>query len=363
MIANGRSAAGGVTVAPLADPEDGKLDVILVPNSDVLDLSIVTARLLEGDYTVDERVHHHRAARVEFTADPPMTVSIDGELVTGKRFAFTTIPKAVRVYTGRDYHHRGRRAGDPQTGVVKTLAKRVFGLIGAGLFLVTRMPGGYLAGLLVTLACLFGFLSIARGVSGDYWNDTNRAAAELTGRLESPAADAIAGGLHWAGHYLATTFIGVGLAVYWLRKRFYLEAAMLIAVVVGCGVLELVLKGYYQVARPTGDGWFPRPDSYSFPSGHALRSVGLFGYLAALSLSIRPRRPRWWLAAGLLIVLGLAIAASRVYLGVHTFMDVLAGTFAAVCWAACCLAIRHYAIRRRRRTRPVTSVGSTSPGE
>ena len=58
-----------------------------------------------------------------------------------------------------------------------------------------------------------------------------------------------------------------------------------------------------------------RPDTYSFPSGHAATAAA-----GALAISrIWPRaRAVWWMLAGL-------IALSRVYVGVHYPLDVLAG--------------------------------------
>ena len=84
VVANGRTAAGGLPVAPLANPEDGLLDVVVIPAGDLLDLSVVAARLMAGDYHADETVLHRRARRVEVECDPPIPVSIDGELAEGR---------------------------------------------------------------------------------------------------------------------------------------------------------------------------------------------------------------------------------------------------------------------------------------
>jgi undecaprenyl-diphosphatase len=70
---------------------------------------------------------------------------------------------------------------------------------------------------------------------------------------------------------------------------------------------------------------YPLPKTPSFPSGHALDSMTLYG---ALALTVGRRlRARW--GRGLILVLGLGlpllIGFTRVYLGVHYFTDVLAG--------------------------------------
>ena len=74
------------------------------------------------------------------------------------------------------------------------------------------------------------------------------------------------------------------------------------------------------------------PDSFSFPSGHALFATCFFGGLAVLlSHRLRSRllQVLIWIVALLLIVL---IGASRVYLGVHYPTDVLGGFAVGIVW-------------------------------
>ena len=62
----------------------------------------------------------------------------------------------------------------------------------------------------------------------------------------------------------------------------------------------------------------------SFPSGHVLTYVGVYGWLALMAhLHIGPRSLRR-LAVGALVTLVAAIGPSRVYLGHHWPSDVLA---------------------------------------
>lgn len=87
-----------------------------------------------------------------------------------------------------------------------------------------------------------------------------------------------------------------------------------------------MLKNLFQIPRPFGPAWgdLGRPlvplrleISYSWPSGHAQNAVAIWGYIAC-------RLRRWWfvLSAGILVIL---IGFSRLYLGVHTLIDVLGG--------------------------------------
>jgi diacylglycerol kinase (ATP) len=102
-VANGRTAAGGFQVAPLANPEDGLLDVIVVRYGDVLDLAGIAARLLAGNYLSSEQVMHRRARHVHIASQPGMWFNVDGELFTSQPITFTVMPQALRVVVGPEY--------------------------------------------------------------------------------------------------------------------------------------------------------------------------------------------------------------------------------------------------------------------
>lgn len=95
---------------------------------------------------------------------------------------------------------------------------------------------------------------------------------------------------------------------------------------------------------PDQDPLVAVPDTASFPSGHAATS---FAGATILSLAF----PR--VAPGLL-VLAAAIGFSRVYLGVHYPLDVLAG---AVLGAAIAIVLRFLVQRRQRRVREKRAAG------
>ncbi|HVY94559.1 MAG TPA: phosphatase PAP2 family protein [Bryobacteraceae bacterium] len=108
------------------------------------------------------------------------------------------------------------------------------------------------------------------------------------------------------------------------RRR---DAVVLVATFLAAEALMEILKLAFHRARPLpffGDD----PDSYSFPSGHALKSAVFYILLASLASS------RWPIRAGA-VVLAILIGISRIYLGVHYPTDVLGGyAVAAVCLAA-----------------------------
>lgn len=339
VVANARFAAGGVAVAPTADPQDGKLDVVLVLAGDFADLSVVSARVLAGNYQADEHVRHLRAKRVELASEPPLPVSIDGERAVGDRFVFEAVPRALRVVVGPGYRRKTRGR-----------AARLLGLVAAGVLLGVRLPRVYLLGLAsaAVVAGLFGLL--ARGVLRDQWKPWDDAGLEWFQTLRTPDRDAVGWAVTRLGDgWVAGVTAGLVAAGLAARRRFR-DAVTVLAVLAGLLALEGTLKPLFGRERPAGGDLLAH--GLSFPSGHALRGVGLFGCYAGLVV-LNGRRQGWrWAAGGVLLLVGLLIAVSRVYLGVHFPTDVVGGGLAAAAWAAACLTARQFA---RRRSRPPTA--------
>ena len=131
----------------------------------------------------------------------------------------------------------------------------------------------------------------------------------------------------------------IAVAVFsWLKWR---RAAIWLAVAMtGALLLDFTLKYVYHRTRPVAF-FGVAPDTYSFPSGHALCSLCFYGVMAGL-LSARIKSLPWrivmWSAAVLLIV---AIGFSRIYLGVHYPSDVLAGYLASTVWVTAVIVLDH----------------------
>jgi membrane-associated phospholipid phosphatase len=89
-------------------------------------------------------------------------------------------------------------------------------------------------------------------------------------------------------------------------------------------LLDDVLKLLFQHPRPT-EAIIAIPDSYSFPSGHAVAASALYITLALIAAQgERRRRPRRILV-GTGVSIAVLVSWSRVYLGVHYFSDVIGG--------------------------------------
>jgi undecaprenyl-diphosphatase len=89
-------------------------------------------------------------------------------------------------------------------------------------------------------------------------------------------------------------------------------------------ILNPVLKNAFQVPRPEGEH-LVKASGWGFPSGHAMSAAAFF-LVAAIGLMVvvKSRLARAAIAAGAAVCV-ILIGISRIYLGVHSLVDVIAG--------------------------------------
>jgi undecaprenyl-diphosphatase len=124
----------------------------------------------------------------------------------------------------------------------------------------------------------------------------------------------------------------------WLWTR--VGAAILLAESVSGALKEGIERDRPPVADPNPDTLVKLPETFSFPSGHAT-----VAFACATVLAMAVPRLRWPLYA-----LAALIAFSRVYVGVHFPLDVLAG---AVLGVGIAIALRMLAGALRRSAPPM----------
>jgi undecaprenyl-diphosphatase len=106
----------------------------------------------------------------------------------------------------------------------------------------------------------------------------------------------------------------------------------------GGKLLELVLKSTVQRTRPQHAAEYLNFESFSFPSGHAMASTICYLMLAFIITELAQwRGARRSIVYGAALALVLAVAFSRIYLGVHYPSDVLGGMTAGLAWLALCV--------------------------
>ena len=125
----------------------------------------------------------------------------------------------------------------------------------------------------------------------------------------------------------------ITLAILWWR-HYYQEAKIFLIDCFGGVILSYGLKIVFSKSRP--DLWQSAitETSFSYPSGHALGSTILYGFLAYV---LATRYPQLSLLIYPFAVLLIgAIGLSRLYLGVHWPTDIIAGYSIGFLWVMFC---------------------------
>ena len=148
----------------------------------------------------------------------------------------------------------------------------------------------------------------------------------------SPALTRIMVGLTWIGSptvlFSSTALIA---ALLWWR-RLHWDTVTLLTSMVGAGIFIVVLKLYFHRARPDVSWALTEENSFSFPSGHSIGAVVLYGIL--VFLRFRHMRYAWErvTVSVVAVALILGIGLSRIYLGEHYPSDVAAGYLVGCTW-------------------------------
>lgn len=100
VVANGRWAAGGLPVAPRAEIDDGRLDVVVLRSAPVARLGAVVATMAAGRHMDHELVMAFRCETLEIRSSPPLGFNVDGELLGTGDARFEVVPGALRVLIG-----------------------------------------------------------------------------------------------------------------------------------------------------------------------------------------------------------------------------------------------------------------------
>lgn len=164
----------------------------------------------------------------------------------------------------------------------------------------------------------------------------------------NPPLDAVMLWLTRLGNPHVVLPVVLGSLGLFLWRRRQAEALMLLVSCAGALVLNQSMKLLFVRARPALWPRLIQETSYSFPSGHALGSLVLYGYLSVV-LGHRYPRQAWWIH-GIAILVILLIGLSRLYLGVHYPTDIAAGYAVGGLWLVLCL----QALKLLRSKRSVT---------
>lgn len=207
-------------------------------------------------------------------------------------------------------------------------------------------------GIAIAALALWGFAAIANEVIKTEALKLDTTVLLALHQLRTPLLDQIMLGFTFIGAPKVLLILTIGICLGLLLRRRWPEAVILAIAGVGGISLNYVLKDAFARARP--ELWQRIVDVryYSFPSGHAMTSIVVYGLIGYL-LASRFRGQSGWIIS-LTALLVTIIGLSRLYLGVHWPTDIIAGYAAGLIWLiACILTLEVW--RRNTSRLPVSS--------
>ncbi|MCC5646840.1 phosphatase PAP2 family protein [Nostoc sp. CHAB 5824] len=127
---------------------------------------------------------------------------------------------------------------------------------------------------------------------------------------------------------------GVTLLLLWWQ-RYREEAKIFVLACLGGLILNTGLKLLFSKPRPELWHRLISEKSFSFPSGHALGSMVLYGFIAYELAIHYPHFAK--VIYSLTVIFIAAIGISRLYLGVHWPTDIIAGYGVGFLWLMICI--------------------------
>lgn len=207
-------------------------------------------------------------------------------------------------------------------------------------------------GLMIAGFSLWGFYEIAEEVLEQETQSLDTRILLTIRAWHTPFLDRLMAVITNIGNPSALVVASLVLAAFLLWRKQRAETVTLAIAALGALGLNVVLKDLFARSRP--ELWQRTVDVkfYSFPSGHAMMSLVVFGIIGYL-LAVHAPRGRVAIATGT-VFLVCAIGFSRLYFGVHWPTDIVAGYAAGTVWlVACVLSLEIW--KRRYRPMPNTT--------
>lgn len=216
-------------------------------------------------------------------------------------------------------------------------------------------------GLLIAMFALWGFYEIAEEVLERETQSIDTRILMTIRQWHTPFLDRVMMTITNIGNPSVLLVASLLLAAFLLWRKQRAETVTLTIAAIGALGLNIVLKDLFARSRPELWQRTVEVNFYSFPSGHAMMSVVVFGIISYL---LATHVPRWRSAiATVTVLLVCAIGFSRLYFGVHWPTDIAAGYAAGTVWlVACILSLEIWKRRYReiptKRQRSLTSASS-----
>jgi membrane-associated phospholipid phosphatase len=213
-----------------------------------------------------------------------------------------------------------------------------------------------LAGLVMSLLVMLLMAKIHEEIAQPFLEHIDQALLQTIHSQDAPA-------LTWLAFTL--TFIGspktlgpaisIAAIVLW-RIRLRHDAVLLVAAIGGAALIDVALKLHFRRIRPTVPWALVTEHSFSFPSGHSVGAVVLYGTITYLIWSHLHDFAQRTTVVSCALLLIAGIGLSRVYLGVHYPTDVAAGYLVGLLWLLTLIGANEY-LNRMENCRHTSQVG------
>jgi undecaprenyl-diphosphatase len=185
------------------------------------------------------------------------------------------------------------------------------------------------------LALGFAVLVLIGWAAGELWlaivGPTDLDAVRDVAAQRTTTLTGLARAITWAGSAFVLVPLGLICSLALARHGLQREALGVALSLGGAILLSYLTKQLVSRPRPPVEH-LQRVTGSSFPSGHATQASAFWFALVLALPATGASRAAIWLASAVALVLVLAVAASRVYLGVHYPADVVAGMLLGASW-------------------------------
>jgi len=183
---------------------------------------------------------------------------------------------------------------------------------------------------------LVAFAVVAILALGGYLAHWDVAILRWAAAQRTPARTSVMRDFSAVGEWFWEVPAAFGMAgILWIRRR-QGDAWRFLVLGISTEVVYAVAKAAFHRPRPTVVTHLGKAGWYSFPSGHAMLALTIWGFGVWFLGDIVPRRGIRLVLRILAVALTMAIAASRIYLGVHYPSDVLAAFCLSGAWLLFC---------------------------
>ncbi len=182
-----------------------------------------------------------------------------------------------------------------------------------------------IGGWVVLFALLFGFLKLGSEIWEQEGFSWDAPIIQFIRQFATPWLTTVFIAITQLGNLGAFVVVGIMSLLWWRHDR--RAVAALIISALGSVLLNGLLKAAFSRPRPTLFPPLVNEQNFSFPSGHAMLAVAVYGFLSYYWFKEGSRGK-----AALMVVVIVLIGLSRVYLGVHYPSDIVGATAVGTAW-------------------------------